>query len=308
VAAVLLGFFFLPLPYTSRVRQTGVVQVRPDAIESVPVLLPGVPDKVLVSEGQFVNKGAELAVFRSFQVTQKEIKLRAQITQQTDQLAKWKPVLSQTTGEEADQIRERVGNAEIAKVKLEAELDALLKEKEHLVLRAKRDGFVMGLPPKDLQLKPWERGELDKQPFCKIGNPTKLRILVPVTPDDYDVIRTDLQEKAKRGEHLDVTLRVEGFGGQLWTGHVSHLPKVAEKTVPLQLTTKGGGPLATKPGSDPNNPEPQGQVYLVGIDFDDPDRAVSPGTLGQVKIHCEYRSAAWWVWRTLSGTFDLGLW
>jgi hypothetical protein len=52
---------------------------------------------------------------------------------------------------------------------------------------------------------------------------------------------------------------------------------------------------------------PQAQVFLVGINFDHPDDAIAPGTLAQVKIHCEYRSAAWWTWRTISATFDLGL-
>ena len=52
---------------------------------------------------------------------------------------------------------------------------------------------------------------------------------------------------------------------------------------------------------------PQSQVYLVGIEINDPDGAICPGVLGQVKVHCEYRSCAWWIWRALSATFDLGL-
>jgi putative peptide zinc metalloprotease protein len=307
IAAVLLAFFFLPLPYTSRVRQTGLIQVQPEAVESVPVLLPGIPDKIHVQEGQFVRKGAELAVFTSFPLQKKEQELHIQIKKQTDEVAKWKPQLPHVAGDELDQLRARVQDAEIKKGELEQSLVALLKQKDLLVLRAKRDGYVMGLPSKEKQPKPWEKGDLDK-PFCQIAMPTKLRMLVPVTPDDYAVIVTDLEKKKKRGEKLEVTLRVDGFGSRLWPGYVSHVPSVAEKTLPLQLTTKGGGPLATKPGSDPNNPEPQGQVYLIGVDFEDVDRNVSPGTMGQVKIHCEYRSCAWWTWRTLSATFDLGLW
>jgi hypothetical protein len=29
--------------------------------------------------------------------------------------------------------------------------------------------------------------------------------------------------------------------------------------------------------------------------------------MAQVKIHCRWRSGAWWAWRTISSTFDLGL-
>ena len=35
---------------------------------------------------------------------------------------------------------------------------------------------------------------------------------------------------------------------------------------------------------------PQSQVFLVGIDFEQPDDSIAIGTLAQVKIHCEYRS------------------
>jgi hypothetical protein len=168
----------------------------------------------------------------------------------------------------------------------------------------------MGMPTKAELLRPWDKAEMDK-PFCHIGDTTKLRILVPVAPDDWELIRSDLALKKKQNEDLLVTVRIHGFGNQTWTGRVTHLPKAADKTVPLQLTTKGGGPLALKPepGMDPDNPEVQGQVYLVGIDFETrPDRAVSPGTMGQVKIHCTYQSCAKWAWRTLAASFDFRLW
>jgi hypothetical protein len=52
---------------------------------------------------------------------------------------------------------------------------------------------------------------------------------------------------------------------------------------------------------------PQSQQYLVTVNLQDADPAVCPGTLAQVKIHCRWRTAAWWVWRAISSTFDLGL-
>src|SRR5207245_7358677 len=109
----------------------------------------------------------------------------------------------------------------------------------------------MGLPPKAELYSPWDRAKIEK-PFCLIGDPTKLRILVPVAADDYELIRADLAKH----KSLEVTLRVHGFGSRLWSGKLSHLPKSADKTVPLQLTTRGGGPLALKPGSDTSNADP----------------------------------------------------
>ncbi len=94
-----------------------------------------------------------------------------------------------------------------------------------------------------------------------------------------------------------------------WTGRVTTtgLPQSEASEVPVALSSKGGGPLAVKPSDNPRKLIPQAQVYLVSINFDHPDAAIVPGTMAQVKIHCEYRSAAWWTWRTISATFDLGL-
>lgn len=114
--------------------------------------------------------------------------------------------------------------------------------------------------------------------------------------------------KTKHGkEQLPVTLRVHGRGAATWRGHVADMPATEAKEIPIALSTKGGGALAVKPSNDPNKIIPQDQVYLVGIIFDQPDSAIAPGTMAQAKIHCDYRSAAWWTWHTISATFDLGL-
>ena len=49
------------------------------------------------------------------------------------------------------------------------------------------------------------------------------------------------------------------------------------------------------------------QVYLVEVELDDPDATVRPGALVDVKIHCQWRSGAWWLKRTLSEALDIGL-
>ena len=103
------------------------------------------------------------------------------------------------------------------------------------------------------------------------------------------------------------TLRVHGRDSKTWSGRISYLPDDAASKIPLALSNKVGGPVAIKPSNNPNELVPQSQVYLVGIDIEDADGAICPGVLSQVKIHCEHRSAAWWVWRLLSSTFDIGL-
>jgi hypothetical protein len=105
-----------------------------------------------------------------------------------------------------------------------------------------------------------------------------------------------------------VTIRLQGRGERTWQGEISQLPEAAARDVPQGLLQKFGGPLPTKPSADPNRVELQSQHFLVGIDILNPDTAMCPGTAAQVKIHCRYRTCAWWLWHTMSETFDLGLW
>ncbi len=161
----------------------------------------------------------------------------------------------------------------------------------------------MGLPKVDEIGKLWS---LDQDvPFCKIGDPKKLRVIVPLPPPDYELVRENW--KKLKHEKLPVTIRVQGRAEDIWQGYLSNLPEQQAKEIPMALSNRGGGPLAVKQGADPNKMVPQNDVYLVGINFNDPDLAIAPGSMAQVKIHCEYRSAAWWAWRSLSSTFDLGL-
>jgi len=52
---------------------------------------------------------------------------------------------------------------------------------------------------------------------------------------------------------------------------------------------------------------PQSQQYLVAVEILNPDAAICPGSLAKVKIHCNWRSAAWWTWHKISSAFDLTL-
>jgi putative peptide zinc metalloprotease protein len=183
-------------------------------------------------------------------------------------------------------------------------LEDLNKVLEELIIRAPRDGHVGGVPQPDEVGKRWEKDQ--EKPFCNIGNRTKLRVVMPVEPADFDMIRKNIDKLGAK--NLAVTIRVHGRGSKTWQGRVNtDLPKTKADEVPLPLSSKGGGPVAIRPSSDPSKLQPQAQIYLLDIDFEDPDEAICTGTLAQAKIHCEYRSCAWWCWRAISQAVDLYL-
>lgn len=305
VCLVLIVFFFVPLP-VSRVRQTGVVQLQPDAVLKVFVPYPGgILDRLYARNGELVEQNQVLARFHNLE---KENELGQARTNYEVAEIRVRALQS-----EIDRAQDANDKTRLARDKVQAEgdraryleqvrgLDRALKELE---IRAPRSGIVLGLPSIDDVGKYWDvESNQATTPFCRIGDPADLRVLVPVGPADYRLLSDDLRHTPD----LPVTIRIQGRAGQIWNGRITHLPETEARDVPAGLTTRCGGPLAIKAGANPYVYVPLSQQWLVGVDLELEDSAMCPGTLAQVKIHCRWRTAAWWVWRTLSSTFDLGL-
>ncbi len=306
VGAVVLFFFAVPLP-VSRVRQPALVQVQEDAFRKVFVDVPGILDKLYVRDGDNVEQGDILAEFRNLQLEYELQENQSQFRVREGQLRIFKQQVSDTSllPQDRAMIQQNIA-------KLEGEREYYLKQlgmndqlKAKLQLRAPQKGRVMSSPLVDDIGKYFERDA--STPFCSVGDPTKLRALMPVPPVDYNLLRVDREELAARGEELGVTLRVHGRDRFTWQGKLTHLEESEAKQIPVQLTNKSGGNIAVKPSSQPGVYVPQTQYYLVYVDFIDPDSAIQPGTIAQVKVHCRWRTTAWWAWRAFCSTFDLGM-
>jgi putative peptide zinc metalloprotease protein len=303
VAAFLMFVFLVPLP-VSRVRDLALVDMEPQAMQKVFVKEPGTLEVIRVRDGQRVQKGDILAEFRNVDVdneigeTESEIRIR--MVQQN---------------ELGERLRSTSDHQERAKMMLEqahvkGELDdyrnrlKVYKERHlNMILTAPCDGVVMGAPHQDDLGKFWEK-EQQGTPFCTIGDPAHLRAIMPVSPADYRLLREDLGDASKP---LPATIRIQGSADRTWKGLVASLPESEAKEVPAQLTARLGGPLATKPSSNPDVHVPQNQQYLVNVDFVKSDPSMCPGTMAQVKVHCRWQTCAWWLWRKITGTFDLRL-
>ena len=196
VALLLLGFFFLPLP-VSRVRETGLVQVQPDHIEKVSVEIPGRLVRFAVVEGQQVKKGMVLAEFESHTLEEGRLRATSDVTSQQKLTRDSADPDPRPKKEDRDSLMKRLtegadGAEEGAGGTRRADGDG-----QAAGAAGARDGVVMGLPRKDELFKTWEPKNLE-QAFCQIGDPHKLRVLVPIGPADYDVVLRD-DADMKRG-------------------------------------------------------------------------------------------------------------
>jgi putative peptide zinc metalloprotease protein len=305
VAAFVLFFFLVPLP-VSRVRQTGLVELRPD---------PNIPDDaarvyvpiqgILVSlgprcfDGAFVEEGEVLAEFQSIQLEKELIDAESGLDQSRIQLEGAQQQLMGTLEPaEKEQVLNAKATAQGNRIRFEKQMETLKDAMDKLTLRAPRSGIIMNPPLKDEVGKLWEKDL--SAPFCTIGDPDRLRVIVPVDPDEYRLLKKDREELVKKGADLGVTIRIQGREWHTWKGRINQLPESEAKEIPASLSNKYGGPVAVKPSQRPDVFIPQYQQYLVDIEIIDPDRAICPGTLAQAKIHCKWRTCAWWVWQPIS--------
>jgi putative peptide zinc metalloprotease protein len=313
-AALIAGFFLVPLP-VSRVHETGLVVIDPTHAEAV--LLPE-PARLTRLEpagywGRDVRAGEVLAHFHSEPL---EVELAKARNNEQEQRRAAENLAAAVTEHRGRGVDKETLNGFEAQAK-EAHEKALAAAREvRLIqgrmakldeLKAPRDGVVATAPKRDETGKLFDKGGTETQPVFVIGDPTKLLIRVPVSPQKYRVLKDDLPP----GGELPVTVYVKGRSDREFAGKLRRLPDQNAATVPLQLTQRGGGPLAVKPGTeDQQNPNllvPLSQTYLVEVELTDPDAAVKPGQLAVVKVHAQWRSAAWWVGQTLSNALDLGL-
>jgi len=309
LSAILIAFLFLPLP-VSRVRETGVIQVSEGSREYVHVYDTGMLLEVFVHDGQEVKTGTDLARFRNAEFEFNRQKFEKERDAAADLIQAIRQRIAEPGGDPTSrskleqELRQAQGDLRTNNGMLEKQ-EELIKRIE--VLKAPRDGVVMASPKKEEIFKTWEK--TDPQPFCTIGDPRKLRVLIPAGATDYREMRQNLERiTAERPNDAYLEVSILAKHHREYKGRITKLPDTDDKNIPLPLTHRGGGTVATKPGGDPNVNQPLVQIYLVSVEMDDPDDTLTSGTLAVVKVHLRWRSAAWWAWRSIASALDIGLW
>jgi putative peptide zinc metalloprotease protein len=304
---LILAFFLLPLP-VSRVHETGLVAIEPGELEAVLLPEPARLTAVEVAPGETVRKGQVLARFHSAKLESDLTEARSNREAKRATADQLNRIVNQVRGQvDDDRLRDFEMQAQQAKAEAESAdtaarmLDARINTLG--ALRATRDGVAVTIPRKDEIDKLFDQGYPETPPIIQVGDPMKLRIKVPVSPQDFQVLKDDLPAK---GGELDVSILIKGRSDREFHGKLRQLPGQNASTLPIQLTQRGGGPLAVKPSDDPNQLIPLAQTYIVEVEVTDPDAAIRTGQLAVVKIHTKWRSGAWWVGKTLANALDIG--
>ncbi len=303
--ALIAAFFFLPLP-VSRVRETGVVFVHPDAGEPVGLGSAAILVKLDVEDGQQIHKWDVIAQFdpkrlkgRLEELDSKVEAAKQEALQIRTQLIPSAPP-EQKTGYEKE-----AADADVRADQLRIQANSLRAELEKTkTLHSPCDGVVTGLPRPTELGKEFEASNTETKPFCTVGDLGRLIVRLPISPVEYRLLKQDMPP----GGELDVSILVKGQTSAVVIGKLRKLPESDAKQVPIGLTQRAGGPLAVKQsGEQGSEVTPVAQVYVVEIDIPNADGTIRPGQLVAAKIQCKWRTGAWWAARALSTALDWGL-
>ena len=294
LVAILLTILFIPLPL--RLRALAIIQTDPAHTFKVETPeMGGFLSECLVQDGVIVKKGDILA-----RLTNPNMEIDLALNEKNQALRH-----DQIAGLKADYFRGYADLRQSDDLNIAiSELDALrhfqrqlLKMGEALVLRAPSDGVVRHLINRSEIGKFLERGK----PICEIGDERELRAFLLLPSDRVALIK----------EKDEAWIRVHGLAYNYYKAEVANISATEAKAVPLALTNKVAGNIASHSDPESRLEVPQTQHYLVTLRFTAEERdklgAIHPGVLAQVKIVAEPQTLWWRVHRYLASTFNFGL-
>ena len=290
VAAILAVFFLVPLPMN--VGGVGLVQVESGHQQALLVPVPGgFLVQTFAKDGQHVRKGDILAVLRNPQMN---LDARLNEADQTLRAEQLQALLGQLA------VHENPGAQWDSRAEIQQELQTLAHQYGNLkarvgdlILRAPCDGTLMGFPS-------WEflgKWLADGTPFCQIGDDRQLRMLILLEPADRQLIDAG----------KTVRFRCHGLSSVTWQGEVSTVAQVDARDMPVQLSYRLGGDVASKPDPVNKTEKPDKQHFLVSATLHDVDKRLQVGTLGQVRIDAGSQTCWWRLRRYLGTTFHWAL-
>jgi multidrug resistance efflux pump len=270
----------------------GLVQVEAGCQERVVAPSPGgFLVQTFARKGQYVKKGDILAVFRNPKL---DLDLRLN---EADRTLRFEQLQSLTAQLALDP---DPGSDWDSRAEIQQELHTLAQQhatysvRAHdLVVRAPRDGMLLSFPSWDVLGKWLPEGT----PLCQIGDDRQLRLLVLLEPANRQLVETG----------KSIRFRCHGVSDTTWHGTVSGVSQTEEQDIPVQLSQRFGGDVASKPDPVAKTELPETQHYLISAGLANVDHRLQIGTIGQVRIDAGWQTCWDRFRRYLGATFHWGL-
>ena len=184
------------------------------------------------------------------------------------------------------------------------------QEVKRLVVKAKRDGFV--LPP--AERKPEGRGDgrlpgwtgtplqdknvgallTEDDRICEIGSPDEFEAVLVIDQGNVQLVRD--------GQAVDLKLdsrRMTSFSGE-----ITEISQQPLESASSSMSSQTGGDLQTEVDPETGRIKPRNVSYQARVPIPDIDLPLKPGYRGSAKIHVDPMSLGSRLWRLIAQTFN----
>ena len=311
VLLILAFCFLVPLPYS--VYAPLVVELRSDETFTGNILVPktgGQLVEIRAKDGQRVKKGDVLGQLRNPQLEQELVQLQGEYLETRMKYDMYSYLQNRSDAAARQQeLQERLGA-------LDRMIKARKREWDQLALRAPIDGVVVSpywKPKKEnadtsfaAQLPEWEGLPLLPRNLgltlppgthvCSVGNPARLEAVFIVNQSKIDFVQAGQKVKIK----------LETIPSKTFTSVVERPIDIEHhkmESVPIQLSTKGGGAVATMT-EEGGIERPQSPSFRVKVNLDNDDQLLKVGMTGRGKINVAPQTLWQRLWRLVTDVFN----
>lgn len=275
--ALIAALLLVPLPM--RIDAPFVLQ--PADATTVFVQMPGVLTNVYVRDGDHVTSGTLLGRMLDPEVEKEYARLQLQFEQADKSrriyIAMNDRALAGQAQTEAQYTLQVMRNFQEQMNKL------------NVTVPADVSGTVFSPP------KPEKLGTVMKsgEPFCLIGDPTKLEAYIVVPHADRPLVEVG----------RPVWLKLSGHVGDIREGEVEQIATTEIFELPPALSNKHGGEVQSTSDPDRKIERPMFKSFAVQVPVSNEDLSLVAGTRGVARLSVGYRSLYWRAKRYLQQTF-----
>jgi putative peptide zinc metalloprotease protein len=326
VAAAIIGLVcFVPLPY----HVNCAVRIQPADAFAVRTMVPGQLVAINRRPGEFVNAGDPIFQLRNLRLEQERIKYEGDL----------KSARLNRQQAELDAVRETSNTSSLSLTEVaESAANQLYTQSverlKQLDVTSKVSGVViepkLKETPKELiaagQLPSWSGSPFeeknadayfaDGELLCYIGDLDRMEAVIIIDQSDVWLVedegkRDDAKTSGENGSpnlesidfsNVQVDIMLDAAQLKTLTGTIVEISNINLKETSASMASQTGGSLDTTMDSS-GRLTPISTSFEARVQLQDSDVKLRAGYRGQAKIHLQWRSLGWRIWRYAVKTF-----
>ena len=303
VGAIVAAVCYIPLPH----HIDCAFEIQPSEAGAV---YAGTPGQIVdtVEPGTLIREGEPIATLKNpdLEIRLADLAGEERIAELQLRTLKWRSSYDPVVKARIETQQELIQSIQSLKAKTQEEMD-------RLVVRARRDGYVLPPPlraPRDTgdgRLPGWTGSPLDEKNrgamltaddhLCDIGSPDACEAVLVIDQGDVQLVR----------EGQSVDMKLDSRRSATFSGVIKEKSNKELDHASTSLSSQTGGDLQTEIDPTTGMIKPRSVSYQARVPLEPSDLPLRPGYRGSAKVHVDPMSLGSRLWRLIAKTFNFEL-